>query len=52
MPVGSAMRRVMMAFFALILMAMYLTGFQTAHWPLTLPAATAAFAGFTGTCPG
>jgi|GEM_PF-5750601 hypothetical protein len=48
----SAMRMVFVTFFALILIGMYLTGFQTAHWFLYIPAAAAAFAGITGICPG
>lgn len=48
----SAMRMVFLAFAALILVGIWLTGFNTAHWFLYLPAAAAAFAGITGICPG
>lgn len=48
----SAMRMVFLAFSTLILLGMYLTGFQTAHWVLYIPAAAGAFAGITGICPG
>ena len=40
----SAMLMVFVTFFALILIGMYLTGFQTAHWFLYIPASAAAFA--------
>jgi hypothetical protein len=39
------MRIMFPTFSALILIAMHLTGFQTAHWFLNVPAAAAAFAG-------
>lgn len=48
----SAMRMVFLSFSALILIGMYLTGFQAAHWFLYIPAAAAGFAGITGICPG
>jgi hypothetical protein len=48
----SGVSRVFLTFSALILIGMYLTGFQTAHWFLYIPSAAAAFAGITGICPG
>ena len=48
----SAMRMMFLTFSALILIDMYLTGFQTVHRFLYIPAAAAAFAGITGICPG
>ena len=48
----SARRMVFLSFSALILIGMYLTGFQSALWFLYFPAAAAAFAGITGICPG
>ena len=47
----SAMRMVFLTFSVLILIGMYLTGFQAAHGFLYIPAAAAAFAGITGICP-
>jgi hypothetical protein len=36
----------------LILVGIWLTGFNNVHWFLYLPVAGLAFAGITGICPG
>jgi hypothetical protein len=36
----------------LILLGIWLTGFNVVHWVLYLPVAALVFAGVTGICPG
>jgi len=36
----------------LILLGIWLTGFNVVHWVLYLPVAALVFAGITGICPG
>jgi hypothetical protein len=37
---------------ALIMLGIWLTGFNVVHWVLYLPVAALVFAGVTGICPG
>ncbi len=48
----SAIRMLFLMVSALILVGIWLTGFDVAHWFLYIPAAALAFAGITGICPG
>jgi hypothetical protein len=49
------MTAIRMQFFsvaAIILVGIWLTGFETVHWFLYVPPAALIFAGITGICPG
>lgn len=48
----SAIRMVFLTMAALMLLGIWLTGFNTVHWVLYLPVAGLVFAGITGICPG
>ena len=48
----SAIRMLFLMVAALILVGIWLTGFNVVHWFLYIPAAALAFAGITGICPG
>lgn len=48
----SAIRMLFLMVAGLILVGIWLTGFNVAHWLLYVPAAALAFAGITGICPG
>jgi len=48
----SAIRMLFLFTAALILLGIWLTGFNVAHWVLYLPVAALSFAGITGICPG
>jgi hypothetical protein len=46
----SAMRMAFLAVAAVIMLGIWLTGFNTVHWVLYLPVAALTFAGITGIC--
>ncbi|MGB5337480.1 MAG: YgaP-like transmembrane domain [Gammaproteobacteria bacterium] len=48
----SAIRMLFISVAALILLGIWLTGFNVVHWVLYLPVAVLLFAGITGICPG
>lgn len=48
----SAIRMQFLLVAVLILVGIWLTGFNNVHWFLYLPVAALAFAGITGICPG
>ncbi len=48
----SAIRMLFLTISAAVFVGIWLTGFDTAHWFLYLPAVFLAFAGITGICPG
>lgn len=48
----SAMRMLFLFMAALILIGIWLTGFNVVHWFLYIPPAALIFAGVTGICPG
>ncbi|MBT4287297.1 MAG: DUF2892 domain-containing protein [Deltaproteobacteria bacterium] len=48
----SAIRAQFFLLAILILVGIWLTGFDAVHWFLYLPAAALIFAGVTGICPG
>lgn len=48
----TAIRMTMLTIAALILLGIWLTGFNTVHWVLYLPPAMLVFAAFSGVCPG
>lgn len=48
----SAIRMVFLFTAALMLLGIWLTGFNTVHWVLYLPVVVLSFAGITGICPG
>lgn len=48
----SAIRMLFISVAALILLGIWLTGFNVVHWVLYLPVAALLFAGITGICPG
>lgn len=50
--IGNALRLTFIFMASLIWLGLWLTGFNTAHWILYLPAAFMSFAGITGICPG
>lgn len=50
--VGNALRVTFIFMAALIWLGLWLTGFNSVHWVLFLPAAFLTFAGITGICPG
>jgi hypothetical protein len=50
--IGNALRLTFIFMASLIWLGLWLTGFNTVHWLLYLPAAFMAFAGITGICPG
>ena len=47
----SALRMVFLTLAALILLGIWLTGFDTVHWLLYVPVVGLVFAGVTGFCP-
>jgi hypothetical protein len=48
----SAMRMLFLTLAVLIVIGIWLTGFDKVHWFLYLPPAALVFAGLTGICPG
>jgi hypothetical protein len=48
----SAIRMLFLMIAGLILLGIWLTGFNVVHWVLYIPAAALIFAGITGICPG
>jgi hypothetical protein len=48
----NAMRMTLLSIAAIMMLGIWLTGFDKAHWVLYLPPAFLAFAGMTGICPG
>jgi len=48
----SAIRMLFLFMAALILLGIWLTGFNTVHWVLYIPVAALTFAAVTGICPG
>ncbi len=48
----TAMRMTQLTIAAIILVGIWLTGFNNVHWLLYVPAAMLAFAGAVGFCPG
>lgn len=48
----SAMRMLFLTMAVLILVGIYLSGWQTVHWFLYVPVAALLFAFITGICPG
>jgi hypothetical protein len=48
----SAIRMQFLLVAAMILVGIWLTGFNDVHWFLYFPVAALAFAGITGICPG
>ncbi len=48
---SKALRMTFIIIGILIFLGIWLTGFDTAHWLLYLPAAFLTFAGITGICP-
>jgi hypothetical protein len=48
----SAIRMLFLMMAGLILLGIWLTGFNVVHWVLYIPVAALIFAGVTGICPG
>ena len=48
----SAIRMLFLMMAGLILLGIWLTGFNVVHWLLYIPVAALIFAGVTGICPG
>ena len=48
----SAIRMLFLMMAVVILVGIWLTGFNVVHWFLYIPVAALAFAGITGICPG
>ncbi len=48
----SAIRMLFLMIAGLILLGIWLTGFNVVHWVLYIPVAALVFAGVTGICPG
>ena len=48
----SAQRMLFLTVAIIILIGIWLTGFDKAHWLLYVPVVALAFAGVTGICPG
>ena len=48
----SALRMLFFSLAGMVLLGIWLTGFEKAHWVLYLPVVVLAFAGITGICPG
>jgi len=48
----SALRVLFLFMSAMILLGIWLTGFNVVHWLLYVPVVFLAFAGITGICPG
>ena len=48
----SAIRMLFLMLAGLILLGIWLTGFNVVHWVLYIPVAALTFAGITGICPG
>lgn len=49
---SKALRMLFIIMSAVTFLGIWLTGFNTVHWVLYLPAIMLAFAGITGFCPG
>ena len=50
--IGNALRMTFLFMATLIWVGLWLTGINSVHWVLFLPAAFLTFAGITGICPG
>ena len=50
--IGNSLRMTFLFMATLIWVGLWLTGFNSVHWILFLPAAFLTFAGITGICPG
>ena len=48
----SAMRMLFLMVAATLFAGIWLTGYQTIHWIIYIPAVALMFAGLTGICPG
>jgi len=48
----NAIRMLFLTVAGLLMLGIYLTGFDKAHWFLYVPPAMLAFAALTGICPG
>lgn len=48
----NAMRMTLLSISAIMMLGIWLTGFDKVHWVLYLPPAFLTFAGITGICPG
>jgi len=48
----TALRMVFITVSSLLLVGIWLTGFDKAHWLFYIPTAILMFAGLTGICPG
>jgi len=48
----SAIRMLFIVMSLVIFAGIWLSGYQTVHWLLYIPAIALAFAGITGICPG
>ena len=48
----SALRMVFLVMAGIMVLGIWLTGFQNVHWVLYIPPAALGFAGLTGICPG
>lgn len=48
----TAQRMLFLTMAILIALGIYLSGYQTVHWVLYIPAAALFFAAITGVCPG
>ena len=50
--VGTAYRMLFLFISGVILLGIWLTGFNKAHWVLYIPVVSLTFAGISGICPG
>ena len=50
--VGASLRLLFATMSSVILLGIWLTGFDVVHWIIYAPAAFMAFAAITGICPG
>jgi hypothetical protein len=48
----NALKMVFLSIAGVVLLGIWLTGFDKAHWVLYIPVGLLAFAGITGICPG
>jgi len=48
----NAMRMTLLSIATIMMVGIWLTGFEKVHWVLYLPPAFLVFAGITGICPG
>ncbi len=48
----SAIRMTLISIAAIMMLGIWLTGFEIVHWVLYLPPSFLVFAGITGICPG